>query len=238
MMTKKRFLLLFSAFFLSLFMLFLSERMIGEAEITSFNIKGLPDTWNIEREMLSILGRNKNLLSKRKLERTIEGLPYVDSADIIINSNGMELSGERVKDAVIIYDGSNYYFYTGELEILDRRDVYDIVDDYILLVVDSSFLISTGTGEKMMMNTLKGLETSNRLITRAEYDNNNSSAFSGSLTLSLDSVSAVLVVEDIREIDRLEEALKIIENEYLESKERFGEKNEYLLSSGSLIKMR
>ena len=236
-MMKKKYIILFFILLFSSFLLMLSLNLKGNLKITDWSIINLPDTWNIEHNLLLSEGKRKILFSKRSVERSVEALPYIKSADVKINGNTVNLSGV-IKEGLIILSGYKWYFYSDELYALDKRDVYDIKDEYIILVVDEIELL-LGKAEKRMIESLISLSSSNCLITSAEYDNNNSSVFSGSLTVNLDSISSKLVIGDIREIDRLEEALKIIENEYLKSKDRLGgEIIEYSLSSGSLIKMR
>ncbi len=236
-MTKKKYLLLFFILLFSSFLLVLSLNLKGKLKIADWNIINLPNTWNIERTLLLFRGKSKFLFPKRSVEKSVEELPYIKKADVNINGNTVNLSGV-IEEGLIILSGETWYFYTDNLYALDKRDVYDIKNEYIILVVDDIELL-LGKAEKRMINSLISLSSSNCLITSAEYDNNNSSVFSGSLTVNLDSISSKLVIADIREIDRLEEALKIIENEYLKSKDRLGgEIIEYSLSSGSLIKMR
>ena len=86
------------------------------------------------------------------------------------------------------------------------------------------------------MMTLSQAFESSGLITNAEYDNNKSSIFSGFLTINIPSLESTLTVEDMRMSENLGEALSIIENEYLTSRERLsGEKREYILGSSRLM---
>ena len=80
------------------------------------------------------------------------------------------------------------------------------------------------------MMTLSQAFESSGLITNAEYDNNKPSIFSGTLTLYLDNIEAVLYIKDLRKVDRLEECLEIIKEEYFSSKDRMSERaKEYVL---------
>ena len=89
---------------------------------------------------------------------------------------------------------------------------------------------------KSLMMTLSHAFESSGLITNAEYDNNKPSIFSGSLTLYLDSVEAVLIIKDLRKVDRLEECLEIIKEDYISSNDRMLERaKEYVLDDSLMV---
>jgi len=116
--------------------------------------------------------------------------------------------------------------------------------NYVILDLDDSVITFLLEGKetreiRKMINTLASLSSRSSLITKAEYDNNKSSIFSGSLTLYLEPIESILVVDDIRDLDRLDDALNILEEQYFESKDRLnGEMREYILSASSIIKLR
>ena len=241
-MKKKSYLYLLSFISLSLFVLLFSFLLKGKFLLESFSSPSFT-SYSIEKILLNAIGHNSLFISKGKLEREVESLSYVDKAEIEYLDGNIILSLLLSEDGVIITDRERYYFYSGSLTELDSRDSSDLRKKYTLLEVSSFFLNSlidaNSTNEEIkMLDTLKSLRQSS-LITKAEYGNNNSSIYSGSLRLFLDSIECVVIVDDIRFIERLDEALDILQEDYLSSKERLGEKeNEFILSSSSLTKLR
>lgn len=238
--------LLFSipASILVLLTVLLSFRFMGAFTISSFTVEGMEATYNIEHYLLPAEGRNRSAVSLKAIKKKIEKLPYIESASIKMKGKIVKVDCTPVEDGLVITDGSDYYFYSDTLAAIDGKDVYELSDRYIVLYMEkdllSLFLSSSfGSEELKMIDTLKGLKEHSCLITKAEYDNNNSSIFSGSLVLGLDSINSLLTLNDIRNIDRLEESLGIIESEYINSKDKLsGVRSGYLLSSGMLVKTR
>ena len=226
------------------FLVLLSLSMMGDFEITSSSFDGIFRTYRVESAALKAVGRGRFNPVLKSIEKEIEALNYISSCKVTQKGQTVFVSGETVEDGIIISDRENYYFYSDNLSLLDKRDIGVLADNYTLLYVEPSlleeFLSSLfGTDEKKMLSTLKDLKSQFGLITKAEYDNNNSSVFSGSLVLTLPSLDSVLVVEDIRDCSRIGEALEIIEKEYKESKDRVDVKfNEYRISQNLLMKMR
>lgn len=230
--------------FLLPFLLFLSYSLVGEFTLKSYTISNLVETYTIESNMLSMMGRNKLDPVVKKYQENISSLSYVESVDIKIKGTSILLSGKLVENGIIITDGSTWYFYSDSFLPISEKDVFFLKDEYIILSLPHSlfdiFPTSSFSDEEIrMLDTLKSVKPQSGLITRAEYDNNNSSVISGKLSLYLDGLNSKLVFEDIREIDRMNEALNIVEKEYNDSKEGlFRDNMEYVLSNGLLMKMR
>ncbi len=221
-----------------------SLTLMGSSELTKASFDGIIKTYSIESAVLKTLGRSRLSFVSESVKKEIEDLPYISSCTLTKKGQTISVEGECVEDGVIISDGENYYFYSDVLSPLDKKDVNVLSESYTLLYVESSLLeeflsSSIGSDEKKMITTLKELKSQFGLITKAEYDNNNSSVFSGSLVLTLPLLNAILVIEDIRDCSRIGEALEIIEKEYKESKDRVNVKfNEYRISQNLLMKMR
>ncbi len=221
-----------------------SLTLMGSSELAEASYDGIVKTYSVESAVLKTLGRSRFSFISSGVKKEIESLPYISSCTLTKKGQTILVDGEIVEDGVVISDGENYYFYSDVLSPLDKKDVNVLAEDYTFLYVEHSLLdefISSdfGTDEKKMLTTLKELKSQFGLITKAEYDNNNSSVFSASLVVELPLFNAVLVVEDIQDASRIGEALAIIEKEYKESKDRVDVKfNEYRISQNLLIKMR
>ncbi len=243
-MSKKKSALIISVSVLPAVFVLISLFWMGSFKISSCSLDGIPGTYSVESALLRISGRSKLNLFFSTRVKEIDALPYI--ADCRIESKGRTLTllGDTVREAVIITDKKNYYFYSDSLIPLDKRDVNTLKDEYTLLYVEPALLeeflfYDFGQDEKAMINTLKELKSQFGLITTAEYDNNNSSVFSGSLLVKLPSYNAILVLEDIRYCSRIGEALKIIERQYIKSNDRVNSGvSEYRISQNLLIKMR
>lgn len=243
-MRAKKSIIVMAISIVSAAMVLLSLSLMGFSKISAASYDGILKTYSVERAVLRALGRSRFNLIYSGIRKEIEELPYISSCTLSRKGETIALDGEIVEDGVIITDKENYYFYYDTLLPLDKRDVGVLKDDYTLLYVEPSlleeFIFSDfGADEKKMINTLKNLKSQFGLITTAEYDNNNSSVFSGSLVVKLPLYNATLVVEDIRDASRIGEALLLIEKEYQESKDRVsGDYNEYRVSQNLLMKMR
>ncbi len=244
MMTKKRGIFLIVLTLAAFLALLLPRSLRGKLTLSKYTLNGIPSTYSIESCVLSCLGRSRLSLNSRKLRASIMSLPYIDDVSVKVRGNSLLLSGNMAEDAIIITDGDNWYFCSDGIYQLERKDVGDLRGEYIVLLYEKDYLqralsSSFSSEEMKMIDTLRSLKESSCLITKAEYDNNNSSVFSGSLLLGLDGIRSSLVLYDIREIGRLEETLGIIEGEYYNSKDRVsGEETEYVLQNGSLVRLR
>ncbi len=243
-MTEKRRIFLVAFALIALASIVLSHSLVGRFTITAYKVDGITQTYSVERNLLSSLGRSRFSFSKRKLRESLLNLPYIEEAVVKVRGNSIIINGIEKKEGLIITDGENWYFYSDTFYPIEGKDVQDLRKNYLVLLFEQEFLSRAlsstfGNEELKMIDTLKGLKESSCLITKAEYDNNNSSVFSGSLLLRLDTVGATLLLCDIREIERLEETLGIIEEEYMNSKDRVSrEETKYVLQNGSLVRMR
>lgn len=243
-MTRKSYLLILFLSILIPFVLFLSYNLVGKFTLTDYSIDNLPGTYSIESNLLLMMGNNKLNPALKRYVDNIKELSYVESVESTIKGTEIKLSGNLIDEGVIITDGENWYFYSDSFSPLSQKDVYFLKDEYIILSVPSTLLeiftsSSPSKDETKMIDTLKTLKPRSGLITKAEYGNNNSNIISGELSVTLSDINSKLVFEDIREIERLEEAVNILEKEYTDSKEmHFCDNITYVLSNGLLIRMR
>ena len=243
-MTVRRNITVIMVTLLFLCALILSYGMKGRFTVSSFSLTSIFSTYSMECTALRNIGRNRFSLNASRIRNNIESLPYVSLCTVSVIGTELVIDVQEKEDGLIITDGERWYFCSDSLSPLDRRDVHPLSSRYLVLTVSnsllSSFLSSSfGSGEVKMIDTLKTLKTDSALITKAEYDNNNSSVYSGSLRLTLSSLNASLVINDIRDISRLDEAVGIMKTEYSHSSDRLsGESMEYVLTDGMLIRMR
>ena len=243
-MTKRRNITVIMVTLLFLCALILSYGMKGRFSLEEYSFSSEFTTYSMERTALKVIGKNRLGVSKGGIRDTLESLPYIDKALISVKETVLEINAAEKEEGLIITDGERWYFYSDSLSSIDSRDVYPLSMRYLVLNVESSLLSSFlsssfGSEEVKMIDTLKSVKPDSALITKAEYDNNNSSVYSGSLRLTLSSLNASLVIKDIRDISRVDEAVSIMETEYSESSDRLsGVTTEYVLSDGMLIRMR
>ena len=153
----------------------------------------------------------------------------------------MFLLGILPQCGVLLYDGRRTAF-VGECEKgeIDSKDYIALQGGFLTLeVTPVLFDIILGSNDEKytsLMMTLSHAFESSGLITNAEYDNNKTSIFSGSIVLELDSVEAVLTINDLRKINRLEECLEIIKEDYYSSLDRMMETpKEYILDESLMV---
>ena len=243
-MTKRRNITVIMVTLLFLCALVLSYGMKGRFTLEEYSFSSTFTTYSMERTVLKVIGKNRLGVSKGEIRDTLESLPYIEKAGVSVKGTALKINAEEKDEGLIITDGERWYFYSDGLSALDLRDVYPLSKRYLVLTVESSLLSSFltssfGSEEVKMIDTLKCVKPDSALITKAEYDNNNSNVYSGSLRLTLSSLNASLVIKDIRDISRVDEAVSIMETEYSESSDRLsGVTTEYVLSDGMLIRMR
>lgn len=244
-MRRTKLFVLLSFLILFSILLLLSFNMLGLFTCKDYLIQTVPKTYRIESELVKTIGKNSLLLNRREIKKSILNNPYITEVDLKLNKNTVIVDGEISNDGLIIVSDNSSYFYSDSLlSELDYKDIYALKDYYIVLNIDKEtllFIQRYGISDELLslLSSLSHESSLTRLITRAEYDNNNSSIFSGSLYLYLDQFEAILIIEDIREIDKIKEAILFIEKNYNDSKNRLnGERKKYLLSSSQLIEMR
>lgn len=244
-MRRTKLFILLSFLILFSILLLLSFNMLGLFTCKDYLIQTVPKTYRIESELVKTIGKNSLLLNRREIKKSILNNPYITEVDLKLNKNTVIVDGEISNDGLIIVSDNSSYFYSDSLlSELDYKDIYALKDYYIVLNIDKEtllFIQRYGISDELLslLSSLSHESSLTRLITRAEYDNNNSSIFSGSLYLYLDQFEAILIIEDIREIDKIKEAILFIEKNYNDSKNRLnGERKKYLLSSSQLIEMR
>lgn len=226
---------------LSIFFLILSASIVGRFTVKSVEVKDIPETWNVMSLLLREKGRNVLSLNKRGIKKEIEKLIYIDTSDVTVRSNVLTVTGTLPQFGVLLYDGTRTAF-VGESEKgeVDSKDYIALKSGFLTLevtpVLFDIILSSNDEKYKSLMMTLSHAFESSGLITNAEYDNNKPSIFSGSLTLYLDSVEAVLIIKDLRKVDRLEECLEIIKEDYISSNDRMLERaKEYVLDDSLMV---
>lgn len=240
-MTRSRKIFFMSFSLLTIIFLILSASIVGRFTIKSVEVKEIPETWNVMSLLLREKGRNVLSLNKRGIKKEIEKLIYIERADVGVHDNVLTVTGILPQCGVLLYDGRRTAF-VGECEKgeIDSKDYIALQGGFLTLeVTPVLFDIILGSNDEKytsLMMTLSHAFESSGLITNAEYDNNKSSIFSGFLTINIPSLESTLTVEDMRMSENLGEALSIIENEYLTSRERLsGEKREYILGSSRLM---
>lgn len=242
-MRVKRLVSITAALILALFLLYLSYGLVGRYTVSSFNVETIPLTYSVESILLPLVGRNRLTVSKREIKKSLESLPYISLSEATLNGGVLNIGGSLEK-GIIMTDGSDWYFYSDGVYVLSEKDVHALSSTYLILRVDSLIMerllsLPASRDEMNMINTLIELTRSSALITMAEYGNNNSSGYPLSLTLRLDSLSSYLVLENIADAGRIEEALGIIENEYTQTGAlRMGESTTYVLTGSRLIETR
>ncbi len=240
-MTRSKKFYLMSLSLVSIVFLILSTSIVGRFTVNGVEVNGVPETWNIMSIILSEKGRNKLTVDKRSIKRQIEKLLYIEDAEVSINNNVLVVKGTTPEHGVLLVDGTRTAFITNEKKgIIDSKDYNSLKDKYLTVKVSPVLfdVIEGSNDEKYtsLMVTLSSAFQSSDLITNAEYDNNKPSIFSGSLTLYLDSVEAVLHINDLRKVDRLEECLQIIKEDYISSKDRMLESpKEYILDDSLMV---
>lgn len=238
---KKSKIILLSVSLISLIFLILSVNLRGRFSVSSFVLNGLPSTWTIESLLSSKTDKNIYAAGSYSIKREIQSLPYVSKVKVSIRNGVVKVDGAKVDDAILLSDGSRVAFITENGSFhLDEKDYLGLKESYLTVWTSESFLDSEKDGKKSFFSSfvpyLSSLGESSDLITKAEYDNNKPSIFSGSLTLTLTPLDSILIVEDLRMVVRLKEALEMIEKEYLASSERLsGEVKEYVLADSSLV---
>lgn len=243
-MKVKNSLILSSVLVLALILLYLSYFLVGRFTLDSYSLSSIPLTYSVESFLLSALGRNRLSVSSKTIKSSLLSLEYVTSAEVLFRGKEIIVSGKIEEEGVIITDGERWYFFSSSLSPLSEKDVSVLSSSYTILRVDKELIesmieYSPSRNELKMISILSQLKQSSNLITMAEYGNNEMVGYPLSLTLRLDSLSSALIVENISDAGRIEEALEIIENEY-EQTERFtvGEWRTYVLSGGRLIETR
>ena len=243
-MRVRRLVFITAALMLALFILYLSYGLVGRYTVSSFNVETLPLTYSVESIILSSVGRNRLVVRKSEIKKSLESLPYISKAEAAEKDGVIRITGSAVEKGIIITDGREWYFYSDGLTGLAGKDVRALSSLYLILRVDPEILdnlrsLPFSRDEKAMISTLIELKRSSNLITMAEYGNNNSSGYPLSLTLRLDALSSYLIVENIADAERIEEALGIIENEYTQTGAlRMGESAAYVLTGSRLIETR
>ena len=240
-MTKSRKIFYLSFSLLSILFLILSASIVGRFTISGVEVRYIPETWSVMSLILKEKGRNIFSVNKRGIKKEIEDLVYIEKAEVSVKNNIMTVTGITPNNGVLLYDGTRTAFVSeGNKGEVDGNDYCALKSGFLTIKVTPIFydVILGSDDEKYtsLMMTLSQAFESSGLITNAEYDNNKPSIFSGSLTLYLDSVEAVLHINDLRKVDRLEECLQIIKEDYISSKDRMLERaKEYVLDDSLMV---
>lgn len=243
-MRVKSLLTIAASLILALFLLYLSYGLVGRFTVSSFNVETIPLPYSVESIILPPVGRNRLTFSKREIKKSLESLPYIADAGVSEKGGVLNITGSAEDNGIIMTDGRGWYFYSDGIAALSEKDVYSLSSLYLILRVDPALMdnllsLSASRDEKAMISTLIELKRSSALITMAEYGNNKPCGYPLSLTLRLDALSSYLVLENIADAERIEEALGIIENEYTQTGAlRMGEWTTYVLTGSRLIETR
>ena len=241
-MTKRsRLVVLLILSLLSLAFLILSYRLVGRFTCTGFSITGVPSSWSVESVLSKNIGKNTLFIGKRRILSYLSSLPYIESVTMKIEDGVLKVDGKSKDEALLLYDGERLALLTEDNAFhLDGKDYLGLEEKYMTVKVSSSVMDAAIEEKSSVLSPFVGVLSSSfssfGLITNAEYDNNKPSIFSGSLTLYLDSVEAVLIIKDLRKVDRLEECLEIIKEDYISSKDRMLERaKEYVLDDSLMV---
>lgn len=241
-MTKRsRLVVLLILSLLSLAFLILSYRLVGRFTCTGFSTSGIPSSWSVESVLSKNIGKNTLFIGKRRILSYLSSLPYIESVTMKIEDGVLKVDGKSKDEALLLYDGERLALLTEDNAFhLDGKDYLGLEEKYMTVKVSSSVMDAAIEEKSSVLSPFVGVLSSSfssfGLITNAEYDNNKSSIFSGFLTINIPSLESTLTVEDMRMSENLGEALSIIENEYLTSRERLSEeKREYILGSSRLM---
>ena len=234
-MTKSRKIFYLSFSLLSILFLILSASIVGRFTIAGVEVRDIPETWSVMSLILKEKGRNIFSVNRRGIKKEIEDLVYIEKAEVSVKNKIMTVTGITPNNGVLLYDGARTAFVSeGKKGEVDDNDYCALKSGFLTIKVTPIFydVILGSDDEKYtsLMMTLSQAFESSGLITNAEYDNNKPSIFSGTLTLYLDNIEAVLYIKDLRKVDRLEECLEIIKEKYISSKDRMSERaKEYVL---------
>ena len=240
-MTKSRKIFYLSFSLLSILFLILSASIVGRFTISGVEVRDIPETWSVMSLILKEKGRNIFSVNKRGIKKEIEDLVYIEKAEVSVKNNIMTVTGITPNNGVLLYDGERTAFVSeGKKGEVDGNDYCALKSGFLTIKVTPIFydvILGSDDGKyTSLMMTLSQAFESSGLITNAEYDNNKPSIFSGTLTLYLDNIEAVLYVKDLRKVDRLEECLQIIKEDYISSKDRMLERaKEYVLDDSLMV---
>ncbi len=177
---------------------------------------------DIERLVNPLKGMNILEVDTRALKRSIQALDGVESAEvrkyypdkIIVSVTYLDLTAKAycVDEAGTVsyffVDGSDLMAASAKTwEEFDRLPIVELNPAYAQMVLKWG----SDQGFVSMVPLVEHLAT-NSLITSIKYDNNNGSDF-GRLVLSLPSLNAQLYVRELVSVQRLDEALAVIEDQ-------------------------
>ncbi len=177
---------------------------------------------NIERLINPLKGMNIFEIDAGAVKRSIQALEGVESAEVrkyypdkvIVSVNYLDLDA---KAYCVDETGTVSYFFvdgsdlmatsTKTWEEFDRLPIVELNPAYAQMMLKWG----SDQGFASMVPLVEHL-ASNSLITSIKYDNNNGSDF-GRLVLSLPSLNAQLYVRELVSVQRLDEALAVIEDQ-------------------------
>ena len=243
-MTRNRKTTLLVLSILAIGFLILSSFIVGKFSINGHEIKGILPTWTLESALNGFYGDNTLSVEKLYLEKMIKNLSYVEEAKVKIRGNKLVVEGKMVEKAVVLTDRTKaLLLLPSSASPLPLHDIPVLQSKYLVVFTSSSVISLFETMEENILGKalldVTDFPDYSGLITYAEYDNNKSSIFSGSLRLVLGPLDSVLTVRDLRNSNRIGECLEIIRREY----EKDGNKlsrgtREYILDDSLMEKTR
>ena len=204
---------------------------VGLRNLSYFNVVSVEVSVNgpvsevrsdIERLVNPLKGMNILEIDAGSVKRSIQALDGVESAEvrkyypdrIIVSVNYLDLDARAYcvdDEGVVSYffvDGSNLLSASAKTwEEFDRLPIVELNPVYAQMVLKWG----SDQGFASMVPLVEHLGR-NSLITSIKYDNNNGSDF-GRLVLSLPSLNVQLYVRELVSVQRLDEALAVIEDQ-------------------------
>ena len=193
----------------------------------------------------SSLLANYYRLDLTDLRESLEAIGYVDKADIRFWNGKLTFSLSNPEKGLLLVSSDNSFLYDGNtLREINREDVNLLGKSYSLVNIDDSYLLYLkryGTNESFerLVHPLFDLGDYTTLITRAEFDNNNSTG-NGRIKLYLDSLNSVLTIAELQNSERVADSIKAIEREVGKNpiKALEGPCSEYELRLSGLVRIK
>lgn len=237
-MQRKVSIILCSSLIILAIMAICSLTCIKRDRVSVIKNNGLFSSYSLEKIISSTMGEENSRALRKKVQKDILKIPYIDSVYITSSNNTLTFNGVN-KDGIILFDGDNAIFYDGEIWPIEKRDIPKLREAIVTISVDSSFLLIIDRYRdderiKKTIGQLFTLKDYNNLISNAIFGNN----YGDGLFLDLDSINASLYIKNIRDINSIKTSLSLIEEEYYSSRDRLNDKTEYILEDSRLVRIR
>ncbi len=213
------------------------------ARICEYRIDGV-STYSVKRILAKSRFESYFLLDRFSLEKKLKNLAYIENVELSFSSNRLSVNACPKEKGVIVCSTAGYFFFDGEkLLAVDGKDIHALEDIYLLVDVDSEYLMYMSkfgftSDFHMVLDFLYNLGFPRTLITRIEYGNNKSTE-RGFLNLCFSSLGSVLIVEDLSKLSYLEECIRIISDEVFQARyDTIFSSRLYGLKSSGLVRIK